>query len=457
MKNKIRELLLYFFYGLGDSGTGLAAIVLGFYLFPFFSNVAGLSATITGTILMLIRFFDAFADPIIGWLSDNTKTIIGGRIPWMLASIIPLSLSITGIWWVPPFNKFYKLIYYTVIALILMISYTSVNLPYAMLMGEITQNKNIINNLSSSRFTGSMLGGLTGLIVTASILNNKNNQDKKSQKDSYFLLGRIIAILTIILTLTSAVGLIPYAKKATKPIINNESFTNILRRAISNKLFRKIILLYSILWSSLHIMQSTCILYLQNVINLPKSKVGWFLLPFVISVIVGLQIWRKIANSFGRINALYGGSIIWLLSCIFMLIIPPISNDFKKEMEDNFIKTIKNLKVIKILFIIILLGIGASIAYIIPWALLTDIYNKDPNKASGVYTSSFVFIQKVSIGITMLILGIILDLNGYNKIEGKIKSENQSKSAKFILRSCMSIIPFIMILLGIFSIKNYTN
>ena len=119
----------------------------------------------------------------------------------MLGSIIPLSLSIIGIWWVPPLKNLYKLIYYTLIALILMISYTSVNLPYATLINEITQNKAKINNLSSVRFTGSMLGGLSGLILSAFILNKTNSLNKKEQKESYFLLGRIIAILTFILTL----------------------------------------------------------------------------------------------------------------------------------------------------------------------------------------------------------------------------------------------------------------
>ena len=57
----------------------------------------------------------------------------------------------------------------------------------------------------------------------------------------------------------------------------------------------------------------------------------------------------------------------------------------------------------------------------------------------------------------MLILGIILDLNGYNKLDVNIKKKEQPKSAKFILRSCMSIIPFVMILAGILSIRNYSK
>ncbi len=46
-------------YGLGDAGTGLAATTLGFYLFPFFTSAAGLPAFIAGSLLTVIKLWDA--------------------------------------------------------------------------------------------------------------------------------------------------------------------------------------------------------------------------------------------------------------------------------------------------------------------------------------------------------------------------------------------------------------
>jgi GPH family glycoside/pentoside/hexuronide:cation symporter len=42
-------------YGFGDAGTGLAATILGFYLFPFFTCAAGLPAFIAGSLLTVIK------------------------------------------------------------------------------------------------------------------------------------------------------------------------------------------------------------------------------------------------------------------------------------------------------------------------------------------------------------------------------------------------------------------
>ena len=42
---------------------------------------------------MLIKIWDAVNDPLIGWLSDRTKSRWGPRIPWMVAASVPLGFS----------------------------------------------------------------------------------------------------------------------------------------------------------------------------------------------------------------------------------------------------------------------------------------------------------------------------------------------------------------------------
>ena len=60
-------------YGLGDAGTGMAASLIGFYLFVFYTSAAGLPPWMAGLVLMLARIWDAINDPIVGWLSDRTR------------------------------------------------------------------------------------------------------------------------------------------------------------------------------------------------------------------------------------------------------------------------------------------------------------------------------------------------------------------------------------------------
>ena len=116
-------------YGLGDAGTGLAATTLGFYLFPFFTSAAGLPAFIAGSLLTVIKLWDAINDPLIGWMSDHTNSRWGPRLPWMFAAALPLGISLAAMWWVPEGSTLQRTAYYVLMAILLMTAYTSVNLP----------------------------------------------------------------------------------------------------------------------------------------------------------------------------------------------------------------------------------------------------------------------------------------------------------------------------------------
>ena len=68
-------------------------------------------------------------------------------------------------------------------AILLMTAYTSVNLPYAALSTELTPVTALRTRLNAARFTGSILSGLSGLIVASVVLGQGS--------DGYLVMGRI--------------------------------------------------------------------------------------------------------------------------------------------------------------------------------------------------------------------------------------------------------------------------
>ena len=63
--------------------------------------------------------------------------------------------------------------------------------------------------------------------------------------------------------------------------------------------------------------------------------------------------------------------------------------------------------------LIMLVGLGASTAYLIPWSLLPDAIDADPTHPAGLYTAWMVFGQKFIIGLSMSVFGTLLSLTGY--------------------------------------------
>ncbi len=61
----------------------------------------GLSAFWLGVILIIPRLWDALSDPIIGHLSDNTRTRWGRRRPYLLIGGISVAVFFVVMWWIP--------------------------------------------------------------------------------------------------------------------------------------------------------------------------------------------------------------------------------------------------------------------------------------------------------------------------------------------------------------------
>ena len=93
---------------------------------------------------------DAINDPLIGWLSDRTKS--DSLESLMVGASVPLGFSLAAIWWTPTGSVLNKTIYYAIISIVVMTAYTS-NLPFSALSTEISSKTALRTRLNASRFT----------------------------------------------------------------------------------------------------------------------------------------------------------------------------------------------------------------------------------------------------------------------------------------------------------------
>ena len=426
-------------YGLGDAGTGLAATTLGFYLFPFFTSAAGLPAFIAGSLLTVIKLWDAINDPLIGWMSDHTSSRWGPRLPWMFAAALPLGISLAAMWWVPEGSTLQRTAYYVLMAILLMTAYTSVNLPYAALSTELTPETAIRTRLNAARFTGSILAGTIGLLVAVFVLREGSG--------GYLLMGQITGTIAAVATLLCCWGLAPYAKKAQRPSGNKEPLLQQLRRIRSNSRFLMVLGLYLLLWFGLQLMQVVALIWLVQVIHVPAGIATLLLLAFNVAALVGLQLWSVLSNRHGRIKALGWGSSIWIAACLLSMTLAPIT-------ESNAVA------LIPVIGLIMLVGLGASTAYLIPWSLLPDAIDADPTRPAGLYTAWMVFGQKLIIGLSMSVFGTLLSLTGYistKTSDGALSSVQQPETALIAIRLCMGLIPAVLVVLGLLLMRRWPD
>jgi glycoside/pentoside/hexuronide:cation symporter, GPH family len=429
-------------YGLGDAGTGMAASLIGFYLFIFYTAAAGLPAWMAGLVLMLARIWDAVNDPVVGWLSDKTRSPWGPRLPWILWSAIPLGIAMAMMWWLPPGSLWAKFGIFLAISVVANSLYTCVNLPYSALAAELTTDTGLRTRLNTARFTGSIIAGLVGIVLGGLLL--QNHQDASS----YFKVGVLSGAIITVFTLICAWGIAPAARNCQRPNSQKGSTRRLLRRVRENGRFMKVLGLYLMLWCALQIMQTAALIYLPVVMRLPESWSNWILLPFQISTLVGLQIWNRYSHRRGRIASLHRGTALWIGGCLLAMVLIPLDADLSPVGS-----WANGLRLAALLVTIMVVGLGASTAYLIPWALLPDAIDADPEKPAGLYSAWMVFTQKICISLALFFFGNLMSLSGYVAAKGIVQPDN----ALIAIRLCMGVIPATLVVLGLIVMRRWPD
>ena len=81
-----------FGYGLGDMASNIVYQAVINVLMYFYTDVYGIEAAAAGTLMLVVRLFDAITDPIMGAIADRTRTRWGRYRPWMLWFAIPYGI-----------------------------------------------------------------------------------------------------------------------------------------------------------------------------------------------------------------------------------------------------------------------------------------------------------------------------------------------------------------------------
>lgn len=141
------------FYGIGAISPAVKGNLLGAFLFYYYNQVLGLSPGLVSIAMALALVVDAVSDPLLGYISDHTRSRLGRRHPYIYASLIP-SAGLYFLLLVADFGSSQTMLFVQLLVLVsgLRIAWTFFQVPRDALGAELSKDyaqRNQLHGLSS--------------------------------------------------------------------------------------------------------------------------------------------------------------------------------------------------------------------------------------------------------------------------------------------------------------------
>jgi glycoside/pentoside/hexuronide:cation symporter, GPH family len=427
-------------YGVGDLAPAIVSGVNGFLLNAFLLDVVGLHPALVGTIFLITKIWDAVNDPIIGALTDRTKSRWGRRRPWLLFAALPFGLLFIAQWLSPQWSEAGKFWYYLLVAIALDGAFTAVNVPYSAMTPELTHDYDERTSLSSYRLSFSIMGGVLAVFFHTLIVKAMPNAFIGNAVAASCWAILIVAANWITFFFTREKHYEEMVKsQAEHPEDKGPDFLEGLKIAFRNKAFVNVTVIYLLSWLAIQFVQNNLLLYVRYWIG-AESSFGFLVLAVQFSAFIFLMIWAKVSGKIGKQNVYYVGMSFWVVVEIILFFIQPG-------------------QIVFLFVMAILAGAGVSIGYLVPWSMIPDVVELDEletgQRREGIFYGFFVFLQKMGISLGLAMSNYVFALTGYiNQVPGGALPV-QPPGVLMALRIFVSLAPAVILLISFVAVYKY--
>jgi len=190
-------------YATGDIANSLIMNSFSAFIMLFYTKALGISPVWAGIIMASSTFWDAISDPVMGYITDNTRSKYGRRHPYMLFGGVLMVATFFCFWAVPTSllgNKALMIGYLMVVNLLFRTAYTVFVVPYGALGFEICQDYTGRTKLQSIKTIMIMLANILGPAMAWILFFPEVDGAPRaaSVPSNYFWMGTVFSVASLI-------------------------------------------------------------------------------------------------------------------------------------------------------------------------------------------------------------------------------------------------------------------
>ncbi|MCX8495102.1 MAG: MFS transporter [Akkermansiaceae bacterium] len=191
-------------YSLGECANSLVMNGIFAFAMLFYTKAHGIDPKWAGFIMSLAVFVEAVTEPIMGQISDNTRSSWGRRHPYMLAGGLLMALCYYLMWTIPAFcrgSHIWVFSYLVVVNLLLRAGLTMFFIPYLALGFEMCGDYHGRSRLQGIRQIANMVANFAGpAMAWVFFFGGKGNFQATTIEANYQHMGATFATATAVFT-----------------------------------------------------------------------------------------------------------------------------------------------------------------------------------------------------------------------------------------------------------------
>jgi hypothetical protein len=157
-------------YGVGDIAINIKNTSLNQFLLFFYVDVVRVAPELIGVALFVGKVWDAFSDPIVGYLSDTTRSRWGRRRPYVLFAALPMAVCYYLLFVPPAGSGWMTVVYLVSMFMLLDTFFTCFGTPYMAWGAELARDYHERTVVVQVRGLFGIVGGVLGATLPVLIV-----------------------------------------------------------------------------------------------------------------------------------------------------------------------------------------------------------------------------------------------------------------------------------------------
>lgn len=400
------------FFGVGSLAQGAKTVAFAAYLLIFYNQVVGVPASVVSTALMISLVIDAISNPILGQISDMTRSRLGRRHPYMYASALPTAVFFY-LMFNPPAAMTDTVAFWWILLISLggRLAINLYELPSAALTPELTDDYDQRTSLMTWRYFFGYVGGLgIGSLLFFVLLKPTAEypvgQLNPAGYNQLGLIGAVVIFVSILLCAAGTQDRVKYARQAAveprKPLTVH---AREMAQTLGNRGFLALAGFGILKYTAAGMYGAMAVYFGTFVWELEPQSLGILTFDGIVAASVALFVAPRLAKRYGKKPVAFVLAAVGVTISLTPLVLRQLGLFVPNEAERQLVLTLFGFQVIY--------GICTATSQIMTGAMLSDVVEdsliRTGRHSSGVFFAASSFMQTCTAGLGVFVAGRVLE------------------------------------------------